>query len=356
MADTPTGPLSDSSIRALVQFDETLRAGRTPMPAGPIDPELDETRRFLVRLQSLWPRTQRQRIGNYTLTRTLGQGTLGTTYLTEASATARPFILKVLWPTISDDAPTREKLTQAAIPLMTARGAGIAAVKEVFQVGRVTCIVTEYCAGVSLAHWRLKNPQPLDGAIAVEVLAKIADILDAAHRQGLAHGNLKPTNIFLAHPSEISNDNVHRADLRIADFALANVVWQTKLAANGGLPWPMPQYLALEHLRHRYRPAAPAGDLYALGVLGYELLTGRLPIKGTTRDEVAAATRDATPPSPRVYRADLPPGLEEVIMQCLQRSARKRPPSARRLSEALRASVNTNAAHPAWWQRWLKWD
>jgi hypothetical protein len=43
-------------------------------------------------------------------------------------------------------------------------------------------------------------------------------------------------------------------------------------------------------------------------------------------------------------------------MQCLQRSARKRPPSARRLSEALRASVNTNAAHPAWWQRWLKWD
>jgi serine/threonine-protein kinase len=349
--------LNDTSLRELVDFDETLRLGQNPPLAPPLDPELEATRRFLVRLQSIWPRTPQKRIGAYSVTRNLGQGTLGTTYLVEDPATLRAYVLKIVWPNVCDDALARAQLFQEAKTLETLRHAGIASLKEARQTGPVCCIVSDYCAGQSLAQWRRHSPQPLTWDVAVPLLIKLSDILDAAHRQGITHGNLKPSNIFLTHDEEITPSNVHQASVCIGDFALAKVVQQSKLGSRGGLPWPMPQYLAPEQLRHRRRAPSPASDLYALGVLAYELLTGRCPVKGATRDEIAAQTRDAAPPSPRQYRPELPRELEALVLQCLQKNARERPASTKHLADALRAllPIAEAQAQPAWWKQWLGW-
>ena len=80
-------------------------------------------------------------------------------------------------------------------------------------------------------------------------------------------------------------------------------------------------------------------------------------MKGTTRDEIAAQTRDASPPPPRQYRPELPRELEALVLQCLQKNARERPTSAAHLANALRAlmPVAEKKTPPAWWKPWLAW-
>jgi serine/threonine-protein kinase len=119
----------------------------------------------------------------------------------------------------------------------------------------------------------------------------------------------------------------------------------------------MPQYLAPEQLSNRRRPTEAATDLYALGVLLYELMTGRTPVKGTSRDEVLRQTTDFPPPSPRQYQPEIPAELEAIVKACLAKDPRSRPASARQLAESLRALAPPMQvdAQPAWWKNWLGW-
>src|SRR5207249_4749161 len=100
--------------------------------------------------------------------------------------------------------------------------------------------------------------------------------------------HLKPANIFLQGNGEITTSNLHQAAVRIADFSLVQAVRQARTGSQADLGCPMPQYLAPEQLQHRGRPVEPACDLYALGVIWYDLLTGRCPVRGTTREEILA--------------------------------------------------------------------
>ncbi len=356
-----TNPLDDLDndvwVQQLVQYDESLRLGQKKEVAETAAPEVQETADFLLRLQSIWPRTRRQ-IGPYTLTHSLGQGTLGTTYMVEDPATGQPYVLKVLWPNLNADAAARAQLLQESQAVDALRHADIVGLKEVREAGPVCYVVSEYCKGPSLAQWRRRTPQPLAWEVAVPTVARLADILEVVHRLGITHGNFKPSNIFLPHNEEITSRNLHQATLRIAEFALARAVLQSPLSAHGGLPWPMPHYLAPEQMRHRRRPPEPASDIYALGVLAYELLTGRCPVKGATREEIVGETRRTAPAPLRQFRPELPAALDTLVLQCLQKNPRDRPSSARDLAQALRALLPVPIEQkpaPAWWKQWLGW-
>jgi serine/threonine-protein kinase len=348
----PDDLANDARVKQLVQFDEALRLGREPLAKGAVDPELKETQDFLRRLQATWKRTP-QRIGPYLLIRSLGQGAFGPTYFAEDAA-RQPFVLKTLWPDLSGNESTLQRLLNEAKIVSDLRHAGIAELKTVSSPGTLFYAVWEYLPGRSLAEWRLRRPQPLAWPVAAQTVAKLADILDAAHTRGIVHGNLKPTNLFLAPGAEATPINLHEISIRIADLGLAKVILQSRVP---GLPWPMPQYLAPEQLGQRGQAAEPASDIYALGVLLYELLTGRLPIKGQTRDEMVRALRETTPPAPCQLGVDLPVDLDALAMKCLHRDPRQRPVSARQLVEALRALIPIveETPKPAWWKQWLGW-
>ncbi len=349
-------PLADSWIEQLAGFDEALRLGRDPARAEALDPQLAQTQQFLRLMQSVWPRAA-QRIGPYMVVRNLGQGAIGPSYLVEDPDTRQPLVLKILWPDLSAHAETRVQFVRDAKSAQQPRHTGIAALREVRDSGPLCSVVSEYCEGESLAGWRRRRPQPIAWDVAGVLIVKLADILAAAHRPGITHGSLKPSNIFLAHEKEITPSNLGQAALKVSDFGLAKAVQQTCLPLQGGLAWRMPQCLAPEQLQHRTLGPTAASDLYALGVIWYDLLTGRCPVKGATREELVAHAYETVPP-PRQYRPEVPTEVETLVLQCLERQPSARPASAQALADALRRLLpedDSGSARPAWWKRWLGW-
>jgi len=357
MANSPNEPWDDERIDELIQFDEALRLGRNPAARDqPADPAVDEAQEFLRRLQKVWQRSA-QKIGPYVLVRTLGQGSLGPCYFVEDPKTRQPLVLKVLWPDLSAHPAIRQALVHEAKALSLFRHIDVAAIRDARALGAFCYVASDYCPGPTLAQWRQKHPQPIAWPVVAEWVAKLADVLEAGHRQGVVHGNLKPTNLFLPADTEVSPANLHEMPVRIADFGLASVILKAGLAGQNGLPWPMPQYLAPEQLSRQRRSTESACDVYALGVLLYELLTGRSPVKGTTREEIHAQTRQKQPTPPRQYRSEIPASLETLVLVCLHKDPRSRTASARQLAEALRAILPAPAPapQPAWWKHWLGW-
>jgi len=347
-------PWDDSWVEQLVQFDEALRLGHQPATDSSSARELEETEEFLRRLQSIWPR-QPKKLGPYTLVRSLGQGTIGPTYLVEDPADLRPFVLKVLWPELSDHAGLRRQLMYAAQTASLLRQADVAAIREVRQAGPLWMVVLPYCPGLSLAQWRRVHPHPLPWEAVAASIAQLAQTLDTVHRLATAHGDIKPSNLFLP-PAETPPSNLAEATLRLADFGIAGAIQNARLPSRATLAWPAPHYLAPEQLQHRTRGAEPASDLYALGVILYELLTSRSPVTGTTREELLALVRDTTPMTPRQRRADLPEALDAVVMSCLRHHPAERPASAQQLAESLRELLpEVKKESPAWWKQWLGW-
>jgi eukaryotic-like serine/threonine-protein kinase len=340
----------------MVQFDEALRLGRDPTPGPAPDADLKRTEDFLLRLRSLWPGPL-QRIGRYSLMRSLGQGTIGPCFFAEESATRRPAVLRFLWPDLSASVKLQERLLRKGAVIQLLRGNAIAALREVRCEGSVCIVVSDYSPGPSLGQWRLKMPQPLSWAGGLMLAARLAEVLETAHSMGFSHGNLKPSNIFLPADKEVTPANLHEAPLRLAEFALARVVRQERLSMQGAHPWPMPQYLAPEQFSQRSHSADPTCDIYSLGVLLYELLTGRSPVQATTRDDVFAHLHSNPPPLCH-YRTEIPRAVDDLVMRCLARRPRDRFASGKPLAEALRALLPAPAPEPptlTWWKRWLKW-
>jgi eukaryotic-like serine/threonine-protein kinase len=347
-------PWDDSWVEQLVKFDEALRLGHQPIADSSIAPELEEAEQFLRRLQSIWPR-QPKKLGPYTLVRSLGQGTIGPTYLVEDPADQRLYVLKVLWPELGEHETLRRQLTQAAQTAPLLRRAELATIREVRQAGSLWLVVLQHCPGLSLTQWRRAHPHPLPWEAVAASIAQLAQTLDAVHRLATAHGNIKPSNLFLPH-AETPPGSLAETTLRIADFGIAGAIQQARLPSRTTLAWPAPHYLAPEQLQHRSRGAEPASDLYALGVILYELLTSRSPVTGATREELLAQIRDAIPVPPRQRRTDLPEALDAVVMRCLRHDPAERPASAQQLAESLRELLpDGKKESPAWWKQWLGW-
>lgn len=266
-----------------------------------------------------------QRIGKYTIRRLLGQGGFGSVYLAQDEMLERTVAIKVpkreLFRTSADvDNFVREARHAAAL-----RHAGIVTIYDVEVTDDGACfIVMEYLEGGSLRNcMRDRSFSPAESA---ELIAKTAEAVHHAHSQGFVHCDLKPENILL--------DST--ALPHIVDFGLA-VHDREPLDAAGG-PRGTPSYMSPEQASGRSGQLDGRTDVYSLGVVLYELLTGRRPFVGGRQQLLIDQILNCEPRPPRQLNHAIPPGLEEVCLKALNKSAGDRYTTAKDFADDLRAA------------------
>jgi WD40 repeat protein/tRNA A-37 threonylcarbamoyl transferase component Bud32 len=205
---------------------------------------------------------------------------------------------------------------------------------QVFEVGTVDAepdetphgpfIALEFVDGGSLTQHTYTPQPPREAARLVETLARAAH---AAHKLGIVHRDLKPANVLL------TRDGVPK----IADFGIAKQInterAEDRFLTRAGTVMGTPEYMAPEHLRGR--SSAPAIDIYALGVILYELLTARVPFQGATHADTMVLVLRQEPVPPRRLQPNIPRDLETICLKCLEKSPAKRYASAEALADDL---------------------
>ena len=187
-------------------------------------------------------------------------------------------------------------------------------------------LVMEYLVGTALSSAVARGPFSIRRA--VDVLEQMIAALARAHDLGVVHRDLKSDNILL------TSRGGQRDFVKILDFGLAALAHDPRLAPKGAV-FGTPEYMAPEQARGEQ--AGPASDLYATGILFFEMLTGRLPFRAGDRDSLLEMQRSGRPPKPTALRADCHPVAENICLKLLEKDPRKRYRDGHHLLEDLKA-------------------
>ena len=249
---------------------------------------------------------------------------MSTVHLARDGELDRPVAVKVLAGHLTGDEGLRERFVREA---RMAAGLSHPNVVQVFDAGEEDgrpFIVMEYVPGVTLSD-ELRRAGTLAPAVAVDLALQACAGLEHAHEAGLVHRDVKPGNLLLREDGA----------LKIADFGIARAVEATQLTQVGSVLGTA-AYLSPEQAAGE--PVTAAADIYGLGVVLYELLTGRTPFVFESLGELVAKQRE-TPITPvRELEPDVPEALEASVMKCLARNPDYRPASAAELAHELAAA------------------
>jgi hypothetical protein len=256
------------------------------------------------------------RLGPYEITGMLGAGGMGEVYRARDTRLGRDVALKVLPPQVERDPDALLRLAREARLLASLDHPNIGAVHGWEESSGVHAIVLELIEGPTLRDRVLAGPLPIDEAL--KIARQIADALDAAHEQGIIHRDLKPANIKIRPDGRV----------KVLDFGLAKALTPpggaaetTASATQPGLIVGTPAYMSPEQARGE--PVTRSADVWAFGVVIYEMLTGRHPfISGSTTDTLAAVLR-ATPDWDALPRKTPEPVIR-LLQRCLEKDPRAR--------------------------------
>src|SRR5262245_25741705 len=218
----------------------------------------------------------------------------------------------------------RERFLREAEAVAGLRHANLVQVYDVGDHDGRPYFTMEYVEGGSLAQKLLGAPQPAHQAAAL--LATLAEAVQVAHRGGIVHRDLKPANILL------TADGTPK----IADFGLARHLDSGSALTRTGDRVGTPSYMAPEQAMGKASMIGPAVDIYSLGTLLYELLTGRPPFRGETPTETELQVIYQEPVPPSRLNARVPRDLETICLKCLQKAPERRYTTATALAEDLR--------------------
>jgi eukaryotic-like serine/threonine-protein kinase len=268
--------------------------------------------------------------GRYRLRSLLAVGGMGAVWAAEDAVLGREVAVKVLGEALAADRRAALRLQREARAAGRLAHPGIARVLDLGEDAGRPYLVMELLHGESLAA-RLARAGPLAPAEGVRVVAAAADALEVAHRAGIVHRDVKPGNVFVT----------GGGDVKLLDFGIASAA--NEAALTGGDLLGTAAYLAPERVLGH--DATPAADVYALGVLLYELLAGRPPFAGDTGTALAMAHVHARPAPLGAVAPRVPPALAAACERALAKDPAARPPSAAALATLLRSTVAPGQAH-----------
>jgi serine/threonine-protein kinase len=264
-------------------------------------------------------------IGNYRILVQLGSGGMGTVYKAVDTMLDREVAIKALHPHLARQPQVEERFQLEAKLLAKLRHPNIATVYNFLRDGEDLFLVMEFVHGRGLEK-EVKERGRIPWRRVFELMIGVSDALDHAHRAGVIHRDIKPENLMLDASGEV----------KVMDFGIARIVGSSRLTQSGRLVGTL-EYMSPEQVRGEEADAR--SDIYSLGGVIYELVTGKLAVSGGSDFEIMRAQLESNPPPPRQLVGDLPAGVEALILKTLAKSPEQRFQSARELKQALQATL-----------------
>jgi serine/threonine-protein kinase len=276
------------------------------------------------RAPALEPGTQ---LGPYTIRDVLGRGSQGAVYLARREGEEQDQALKVIHP--GADRAAVARFEREVVTLEAVDHPEIVRILDHGQAeGGLLYYAMERVEASANLERRILALGPLEPTDAARLLVKLARAVDHAHEQGVIHRDLKPSNILLA------GGSIEQP--RIADFGLALVAGGGRLTQTGAIVGT-PCYLAPEVVRGE--KASRRSDVYALGAVFYECLTGRPPFAGPSIGAILSLVLRTTPRPPREARPEIPPALARICLSCLEKHPAHRPATAAAVARSLERAL-----------------
>lgn len=363
MNSKPQIPGEDRLVAEMVALDEALAAGKTPQQGATtkLQPAWERCDvACLKRLQNLRPsRAQgdtstrhralgmarndadqplpETQIGRFRLKKELGRGGFGVVFLAHDPQLQREVALKVPRVTALVNDELRQRFHQEACAAAGLDHPNIVQVYEAGESGPVCYIASAYCAGMTLAEWLRQRTEPVPFATAAELIATLAEAVDHAHQRHVLHRDLKPGNVLIQVASsqwpvisEINSTPVTDQETlpnvvpKITDFGLAKMIDAPGAPTQTGSFLGTPSYMAPEQASGKTHEYSPVTDIYALGTILYELLTGRPPFRGESDLDTLHQVQCDEPLAPHKLRKRVPKDLETICLKCLQKEPHRR--------------------------------
>ncbi len=280
-------------------------------------------------------------IAAYKMIRLLGKGGMGTVYLAEDNASKRPVAIKIISKELAKDSRGRNRFVREARTMATVEHPHVVHFYTVGEFSDQPYIVMEYVEGETLAE-RIKREGPLPLNEALRILRQSVEALDAAWGKQLIHRDIKPSNILLDKKGEV----------HVADFGLAKplkIDSDSTLTQSGSIIGS-PHYMSPEQAQGKSTDFR--SDIYALGIVLYEMLVGERPFEDTTPLAIVLKHLNTPMPSPRDKRRELPESVVRLLQWMTRKESDKRPSSYPLLLERIDSVLNQQKSEKHFFEKY----
>ncbi|MFO0911626.1 MAG: protein kinase [Pirellulales bacterium] len=293
-------------------------------------------------------------IGRYELRRELGRGAHGVVLLAFDPVHQREVAIKVPRLGMLTSLSLRERFLREGQVAALLHHPNILPVYEVGQLDRLDFIVFAYCPGPNLATWLAERPTPIPADLAARITVQLALGIEHAHQHGVLHRDLKPSNVLLMPVRDGDAEDEFPFLAQLTDFGLARLTEGNRHQTHEGTILGTPNYMAPEQALAQDERIGKPTDVYGLGAILYELMTGAPPYRGTDLAEIRNQMATQQLVSPRRLNPAIPADLAAICLRCLASDPDSRYPTATELITDLNRYLNhkRTIARPLnrWWQ------